>query len=280
MTTDHPRIPLAGVIGSPVAHSRSPLLHGHWLKRYGIAGHYIPLDISREDLAEALRMLPKLGFVGCNVTIPHKEAVLKLADTVTDRAALIGAANTLIFRKDGKILADNTDGAGFIANLRQKAPRWNPAAGPAAVLGAGGAARAVVAALIEVGVPEIRIANRSRPRAEALRDDFGAKIHVCEWVLAGQMFDGAATVVNTTSLGMVGKPELTLDLSDLDPSALVTDLVYTPLQTPFLLQAAARGCVTVDGLGMLLHQAAPGFERWFGTRPEVDEAARAAALGQ
>mgnify|MGYP006172843633 CR=1 FL=1 len=153
--TDHPRIPLAGVIGSPIAHSRSPALHGFWLKRYGIKGHYVPLDIAQADLAEALRMLPKMGFVGANVTIPHKETVLRLADVVTDRAALIGAANTLIFRKDGKIHADNTDGAGFIANLRQHAPNWNPQAGPAAVFGAGGAARAVVAALIEVGVLEL-----------------------------------------------------------------------------------------------------------------------------
>ena len=174
--TDHPRIPLAGVIGHPVAHSKSPLMHGFWLRRLGIRGHYVPMDIAPADLAEALNMLPRLGFVGINVTIPHKEQVLKLADVVTDRAALIGAANTLIFRKDGKIHADNTDGAGFIANLRQHAPQWNPAAGPAAVLGAGGAARAVVAALIEVGVPEIRIANRTRPRADALRADFGAKI--------------------------------------------------------------------------------------------------------
>ena len=278
--TDHPRIPLAGVIGSPVAHSRSPLLHGFWLRRYGIAGHYIPMDIAQADLADALRMLPKLGFVGCNVTIPHKEAVLQLADVVSDRAALIGAANTLIFRKDGKIQADNTDGAGFMANLRQNAPRWNPAAGPAAVLGAGGAARAVVAALIEVGVPEIRIANRSRPRADALRQDFGAKLHVYEWTDAARMIDGAATVVNTTALGMVGKPELNIPLDTLSPSALVTDLVYTPLQTGFLRAAEARGCTVVDGLGMLLHQGAPGFERWFGVRPEVDEATRAAVLGE
>lgn len=277
--TDHPRIPLAGVIGSPVAHSRSPALHGYWLRRYGILGHYIPMDIAQSDLSEALRMLPKVGFVGCNVTIPHKEAALQLADVVTDRAALIGAANTLIFRKDGKIQADNTDGAGFIANLRQNAPHWNPAAGPAVVLGAGGAARAVVAALIEVGVPEIRIANRSRARADALRQDFGAKLDISEWVQLAEMIDGAATVVNTTALGMTGKPDLTVPLDTLSPHAVVTDIVYTPLRTGFLEAAAAKGCTTVDGLGMLLHQAAPGFERWFGVRPEVDDATRAAVLG-
>ncbi len=277
--TDHPRLPLAGVIGSPVAHSRSPTLHGYWLRRYGIRGHYIPMDVGHADLAEALRMLPKLGFVGLNVTIPHKETILGLADVVTDRAALIGAANTLVFRKDGKVYADNTDGTGFIANLRQHAPHWQPASGPAAVLGAGGAARAVVAALIEAGVPEIRLANRTKQRGEALRADLGAKVVVHDWVKAGNMLEGAATVVNTTSLGMVGKPDLRVPLDALDRHAVVTDLVYTPLRTQFLIEAEDIGCTVVDGLGMLLHQAAPGFERWFGHRPEVDEATRRAVLG-
>ena len=276
--TDHPRIPLAAVIGSPIAHSRSPALHGYWLKRYGIKGFYIPMDVAQADLATVLRTLPKMGFVGANVTIPHKEAILQIADVISDRAALIGAANTLIFRKDGKIQADNTDGAGFIANLRQNAPHWVPSSGPAAVFGAGGAARAVIAALIEVGVPEIRLANRTRARADALRSDFGAKVHVQEWVQADAMIDGAATVVNTTSLGMTGKPDLVLPLGSLSPQALVTDLVYTPLKTQFLIEAEERGAAVVDGLGMLLHQAAPGFERWFGQRPEVDEATRAAVM--
>lgn len=278
MTSDLPRIPLAGVVGSPIAHSRSPALHGYWLRRYGIKGHYIPMDIAQSDLREALQFLPRLGFVGLNVTIPHKETVLGLADIVTDRAALIGAANTIIFRKDGKIFADNTDGSGFIANLRQEAPQWQPMAGPAALFGAGGAARAVIAALIEVGVPEIRVANRTRARAEALRSDFGAKVMVHEWVQAANMLEDAATVVNTTALGMTGKPEFHLPLDALNPQALVTDLVYTPLRTAFLEEAAAAGCTVVDGLGMLLHQAAPGFERWFGQRPEVDAATRAAVL--
>lgn len=276
--TEHPRIPLAAVIGSPIAHSRSPALHGYWLKRYGIKGFYIPMDVAQVDLQDVLRMMPKMGFVGANVTIPHKEAILNIADVITDRAALIGAANTLIFRKDGKIQADNTDGAGFIANLRQSAPHWVPSAGPAAVFGAGGAARAVIAALIEVGVPEIRLANRTRARADALRSDFGAKVHVHEWVQADTMIDGSATVVNTTSLGMTGKPDLVLPLGSLSPHALVTDLVYTPLKTQFLIEAEERGATVVDGLGMLLHQAAPGFERWFGQRPDVDDATRAAVL--
>lgn len=276
--TDLPRIPLAGVIGHPIAHSRSPTLHGFWLKRYGIKGHYIPMDVAPQDLRQVLEILPKLGFVGVNVTIPHKEAVLKIVDVVTDRAALIGAANTLIFRKDGRIHADNTDGAGFIANLRQHAPHWNPAAGPAAVFGAGGAARAIVAALIEVGVPEIRIANRTQPRAQALRADFGAKLQIYDWVQAPNMLEGAATVINTTSLGMAGKSDFRVPLDGLERDALVTDLVYNPLKTHFLLEAEARGCTVVDGLGMLLHQAAPGFERWFDQRPEVDEATRQAVL--
>lgn len=276
--TDHPRIPLAGVIGSPIAHSRSPALHGYWLKRYGLKGHYVPLDITQVDLREALRMMPKMGFVGCNVTIPHKEAILQIADVVTDRAALIGAANTLIFRKDGKIHADNTDGAGFVANLRQNAPQWKPASGPAVVFGAGGAARAVIAALIEVGVPEIRLTNRTRARAEAIKADFGAKITVQEWVQAPTMLEGAVTVVNTTALGMTGKSDFNVPLDNLPNTALVTDIVYTPLMTQFLIGAQNRGCTVVDGLGMLLHQAAPGFERWFGQRPEVDDATRAAVL--
>ncbi|MCO5127422.1 MAG: shikimate dehydrogenase, partial [Rhodobacteraceae bacterium] len=262
--TDHPRIPLAGVIGSPIAHSKSPLLHGHWLKTYGIAGYYIPMDVAQADLKEVLHALPRAGFVGLNVTIPHKETVLALADIVTDRAALIGAANTLIFRADGKIHADNTDGHGFIANLRQNAPKWRPAAGPAAVIGAGGAARAVVTALLDAGAPEVRITNRTRARADVLRSEFGARVVVYDWVQAGNMLEDAVTVVNTSSLGMVGKPDLRLPLDALSPDAVVNDLVYTPLRTAFLDAAADIGCVTVDGLGMLLHQAAPGFERWFG----------------
>lgn len=273
-----PPIPLAGVIGAPITHSKSPLLHGHWLKTYSLRGFYIPMEVSADNLAQVLHALPKAGFVGVNITIPHKLAVLEIADLVTDRATLIGAANTLIFRKDGKIHADNTDGYGFIENLRQNAPDWNPAAGPAAVLGAGGAARAVIASLLDVGVPQIMISNRTRITAEALQHDFGKRLRVVDWVQAGNMLEDAATVVNTTSLGMVGKPELRVPLDGLQKGALVTDLVYAPLQTRLLRVAQEMGCVTVDGLGMLLHQAVPGFERWFGQRPVVDAATRAAVL--
>ncbi|MBD3677406.1 MAG: shikimate dehydrogenase [Rhodobacteraceae bacterium] len=274
------KIPLAGVIGSPIAHSRSPRLHGYWLKKYGIAGHYIPMDIAPSDLAEAVQTLPRLGFVGINVTIPHKEAMLGLADIVTDRAALIGAANTIIFRKDGKVHADNTDGYGFIQNLVEGAPGWSASKGPAAVLGAGGAARAIVSSLLEAGAPEVRLSNRTRARADALRKDFGAKVNVFDWVKAGEMMEGCATVVNTTSLGMTGKPELKVSLDYVSSDAVVTDLVYTPLQTDFLSRAAEKGCTTVDGLGMLIHQATPGFERWFGQKPEIDDDLREILLAE
>lgn len=276
MTT---RIPIAGVIGDPIGHSRSPVLHTHWLRQNGLRGHYVPLEVSQNDLAMVLRTLPKMGFVGINVTIPHKEAVLALADVVTDRAALIGAANTISFR-DGKVFADNTDGYGFVANLKQGAPGWDPKSGPAAVLGAGGASRAVVYSLIELGVVDIRLSNRSAPRAKALRKEFGAKITVYDWVQAGNMFEGAATVVNTTSLGMTGKAEFRVPLDGLEPGAVVGDLVYTPLETQFLRQAREIGCQVVDGLGMLLHQGAPGFERWFGVAPVVDEKVRRVVLGK
>lgn len=272
------KIPLAAVIGSPVAHSKSPQLHNHWLKVNGLPGFYIPMEVKTEDLESVLRTLPKMGFVGVNITVPHKEKVLEIADLITDRATLIGAANTLIFRQDGKIHADNTDGHGFISNIRQNAPDWDPTAGPAAVLGAGGAARAVVTSLLEAGVPEILISNRTKVRAEALRADFGKRLQVIDWVQAGNMLEDAITVVNTTSLGMIGKPPLRVPLDGLQRGAVVNDLVYAPLKTRLLAEAEELGCHIVDGLGMLLHQAVPAFERWFGVRPEVDSATRAAAL--
>lgn len=272
------KIPLAGVIGSPIAHSRSPQIHGHWLKTYGLAGAYIPMDVSSADLREVLTVLPKAGFVGVNITIPHKEAVLELADVVTDRATLIGAVNTLIFRNDGTIHADNTDGYGFLENLKSGAPDWVPSAGPATVLGAGGAARAVVVSLLDAGVPEVLLTNRTRIRAEKLADDFGNRVTVVDWVHAANILEESALIVNTTSLGMIGKQEMRVPLDGLRSGTVVTDLVYTPLRTNLLAAAEQAGCVTIDGLGMLLHQAVPGFERWFGTRPTVDSATRAAAL--
>lgn len=274
------RIPLAGVIGSPVAHSRSPALHRYWLRRHAIRGYYIPMDIAQADLPDAIATLPKLGFVGVNVTIPHKVTVLSLADTVTDRASIIGAANTLIFQKDGKCIADNTDGYGFMQNLKTAVPDWDAEGGPACVIGAGGAARAVIGALLDAGATEIRLTNRTRARSDALRSEFGARISVYDWVQAGNAIEGAATVINSSSLGMVGKPEFRVPMDGLSPDAVVTDLVYTPLETAFLRQAREMGCRTVDGLGMLIHQAVPCFERWFGERPEVDDAVRKVILGE
>ncbi|NVO55918.1 shikimate dehydrogenase [Rhodobacteraceae bacterium B1Z28] len=275
--TDY-RVPLAGVIGHPIGHSRSPKLHGHWLKTYALPGHYIPMDVAPLDLETVLRALPKAGFVGANVTVPHKEAALRLADHVSDRATVIGAANTLVFREDGSIHADNTDGYGFMENLRSGAPDWNAKDGPAVVFGAGGAARAVLQALAEAGVPEILLTNRTRARADHLKEEFGQRITVVDWVQAGNVIESAELVVNTTSLGMQGQPELRVPLDGLQPGAVVTDLVYAPLKTHLLQTAENAGCTTVDGLGMLLHQAVPGFERWFGVRPEVDAETRAAAL--
>ncbi|WP_170411134.1 shikimate dehydrogenase [Ruegeria arenilitoris] len=275
----HNRIPLAGVIGHPIAHSKSPQLHGHWLKKYGLAGHYIPVDVAPEDLETVLCTLPKAGFVGANVTVPHKEAALRIADHVSERASVIGAANTLVFQDDGTIHADNTDGYGFMQNLRSGAPDWAPSDGPAVVFGAGGAARAVLQGLLDAGVPQIMLTNRTRARADQLKDEFGDRITVVDWLQAGNVIEEAELVVNTTSLGMQGQPELRVPLDGLQAGAVVTDLVYAPLQTHLLKSAEEAGCTTVDGLGMLLHQAVPGFERWFGTRPEVTDDLRAAVLG-
>jgi len=269
------KIPLAGVIGAPIAHTKSPMLHNHWLRQTGVPGHYIPLHIEPSDLKQTLKMLPKMGFIGLNVTVPHKETVMRLVDIVTDRATLIGAANTLIFKRDGKIQADNTDGYGFIENLTSGAPDWNASAGPALVLGAGGAARAVIAALLEYNIPEIFLTNRTRDRAENLKDIFGPKVKIIDWVDAANAIEDAALVVNATSLGMEGKPELRVPLDGLRLETVVTDLVYAPLKTTLLETAQDIGCRTVDGLGMLIHQAAPGFKHWFGVDPVIDEKTRA-----
>ncbi|MFT4793340.1 MAG: shikimate dehydrogenase [Paracoccaceae bacterium] len=274
------RNPLAGVIGWPISHSKSPRLHGHWLQRYGITGDYVAMGVEPRDLEAAFRALPLLGFNGVNVTIPHKENVLKMATKVSDRASLIGAANTITFREDGTIYADNTDGYGFIENLRAGAPGWKASEGPAMVLGSGGAARSIISALLSDGAPEIRLANRTRARADFVADQFGAKVKVIDWLHVEDALDGVATIVNTTSLGMVGMPALQFSLKRAPKTALVTDIVYTPLQTPLLEEAEARRMRWVDGLGMLLHQGRPGFEAWFGVAPTVDDDLRALMLAQ
>ena len=271
-------IPLAGVVGAPVAYSKSPVLHGHWLKRYQINGHYIPMELTQATFEDGVRSLSRLGFRGVNITMPFKKAALVIANSVTDRAALIGAANTLTFRKDGRIHADNTDGFGFIANLLQNVPSWDAKAGPALVMGAGGAASAVICALLGEGVPEIILANRTRNSADMLREQYGARVKVVDLTVVAASVKSAALMVNTTSLGMAGKADLQIDLGGLRTDTLVTDLVYNPLRTAFLDNAAKIGCQTVDGLGMLLHQAVPGFETWFRKKPTVDEELRQAIL--
>lgn len=275
--TNH-AIPLAGVVGWPIAHSRSPALHGHWLQRYGIEGQYVAMGVKAQNFESAIRALPMLGFKGVNVTIPYKETVLSIATSITDRASLIGAANTLVFRENGGIHADNTDGYGFIQNLRQNVSDWQPNAGPSLVLGAGGAARAVVSALLSEGATEVRITNRTRHRADMLKDQFGAKVTVFDWVHRAKAAEDVTTLVNTTSLGMEGQPELSMRLEGCHPDGVVTDIVYNPLKTPLLIDAEARGLRIVDGLGMLLHQGVPGFEMWFDKRPMVDDALRQAVL--
>ncbi|MDJ0684166.1 MAG: shikimate dehydrogenase [Alphaproteobacteria bacterium] len=269
---------VAGVIGWPVSHSKSPALHTYWLRHYGLDGAYVPLPVAPGDLDAALLGLKAAGFRGVNVTIPHKEEALRLADTVSDAARRIGAANTLTFQPDGCIQADNTDSYGFIANLQQSAPTWSAASGPAVVLGAGGAARAVLDGLLRAGAPKIYLANRTRDRAEAVQSAFGDRVSVVPFKGVSALLADVALLVNTTSLGMTGKPHLDLSLDGLTHHALVTDIVYTPLKTPLLEDAAATGVQTVDGLGMLLHQAAPGFERWFGVKPTVTDALRNAVL--
>ena len=271
--TDSLRI--AAVIGDPIAHSRSPRLHGHWLQRYGIQGHYVPLHVRSADLAQVLDTLPRMGFVGANVTIPHKRDALTLADAVTPLARRIGAANTLSFTDKG-IEADNTDAYGFSQNIAAAVPGWAPRR--VAVIGAGGAIRAVLVALLDLGVQEIRLTNRTSERAQDLALEFGARVVALPWSDRAAMLDNCDTLVNGTALGMVGNPPLELDLRALPVDAVVNDLVYAPRERPLLAQARARGNLCVDGLGMLLHQAAPGFQRWFGREPEVDESLRRAVM--
>jgi shikimate dehydrogenase len=267
---------IAGVLGWPVGHSRSPRLHGFWLAQHKIDGAYIPLPVAPEHFERAVRALPLLGFAGANVTVPHKEAALRLADSVDDVARRIGAANTLVIGGDGKFSATNTDAFGFIENLRQGAPGFIAKRGPAVVLGAGGSARAVVAALVDDGVPEIRLVNRTLERAQHLAMALGGPIKPVAWTERAEALRGAALLVNTTTQGMTGQPPLDLNLDPLPKSALVNDIVYVPMVTDLLARAAARGNPTVDGFGMLLHQARPGFAAWFGVMPKVTPELRAA----
>jgi len=262
---------VAGVMGWPVSHSKSPRLHGFWLDHYGIDGTYIPMAVTPDEFETAVRGMKALGMKGCNVTVPHKENALRLADVATERAKKIGAANTLIVQDDGSILADNTDGYGFYENLIQGAPGWDATKGAAVVLGAGGAARAVIVALIEAGVPEIRLINRTSARADNLASELDGNITVVDWASRELALAECNLLCNTTTLGMTGQALLEIDIFDLPKTALVNDIVYAPLVTNLLDKAMAHGCETVDGIGMLLHQARPGFKAWFGKDPEVSD---------
>jgi shikimate dehydrogenase len=266
---------VAGVMGWPVKHSRSPRLHGFWLDKYGIDGAYVPLSVAPDDLAAALKALRPLGFAGVNLTLPHKEAAFAAVDRLDPAARRIGAVNTIVVRGDGTLEGSNTDAFGFIEHLRATVPAWRADAAPAVVLGAGGAARAVVAALVDAGVPELRILNRTNERAERLAKALGGNTTVCTWGNWDSALAGAGLLVNTTTLGMAGQPPLEIDLAALPAQAVVDDIVYVPLDTPLLSAAKRRGNRVVDGLGMLLHQGRPGFQAWFGVDPEVTPELRA-----
>ena len=275
------RTRLAGIMGWPIAHSRSPALHNFWLDEHGIDGVYVPMPVRPEHLAQALRALPALGYRGCNLTLPHKQTALSIVDRVGPLARRIGAINTVVVAADGGLEGSNTDVYGFRESLHDAAPDWDPAAGDAVVLGAGGAARAVVASLIEAGVGEIRLVNRTVAHAQRIAEDLAtgrSRVSVHPWESRDAALDGAGLLVNTTSLGMAGAPDLEIDLVALPESAIVIDVVYVPLETSLLAVARRRGNRAIDGLGMLLHQGRPGFEAWFGTPVRVTRELRAGVL--
>lgn len=267
---------IAGVMGFPVAHSRSPLLHNYWLRRYQIDGAYVPMAVDPLSLPSALRSLAPLGFAGCNITVPHKENAIQLVDVVDELAKKVGAINTVVVGEKGSLAGSNTDVYGFTTNLEGAGKAWQKKK-PALVVGAGGASRAVIIALSESGCSEIRLTNRTNDRAITLAKEmqpFVKKITPVAWQDRDDAMKNCALLVNTTTQGMQGQPALDVDLRALDDTALVTDLVYTPLHTPLLLEAKRRGHAIMDGLGMLLHQAVPGFHAWYGVKPVVDDTAR------
>jgi shikimate dehydrogenase len=271
----------ACVIGWPIEHSRSPLIHGYWLRRYGIHGNYTKIAVAPGDVETFLRSLDRNGFAGCNVTVPHKEVAFRLADVKEPSAIAAGAANTL-WLEAGQLHAANTDTYGFMANLAHRVPDWNKSGRAVSILGSGGAARAIVHGFLEAGITDVRVFNRTQARAEALSDFFGARVRAYAWDERNRRSRDVAVLVNTTTIGMKGAGTLDIDFAALDRDCVVSDIVYVPLETAFLKDARRSGLRTADGLGMLLHQAVPGFEKWFGTRPEVTEdlyAAIAADIG-
>lgn len=261
-------------MGWPVMHSRSPLMHNYWLDQQGMAGRYVPLAIKPGMVGAALRALHPLGFSGCNVTIPHKQEALQIVDEVAEVAAKIGAISCVVVREDGTLFGTNNDWLGFLGNMKACVPGWRADGGPAVVLGGGGGARAICHALVEDGAPEVRLVNRNRDRAEAVAADIGGPITVVDWDDRVDALVGAALLVNTTSAGMVGQPGLEMPLAKLCANAVVSDIVYTPLETPLLATARARGNSTVNGLGMLLYQGPPAWKMWFGVEPVVTDELR------
>jgi shikimate dehydrogenase len=266
---------LAGVMGHPVLHSRSPAIHRHWMARHGIRGDYVLLDVRPENLARALRALPALGFAGCNLTIPHKEAAVAAMDGVDPLVTRMGAMNCVAVGPDGRLHGMNNDAFGYLESIREAVPGWRADAGPVAVLGAGGGARAIVHALADAGARDIRIANRDRARADRLAAEVGMAATALDWGDRAEALPGAAMLVNCTSMGMHGQPALDIALDRLPRDAIVSDIVYVPLETPLLAAARLRGNLCVDGLGMLLHQARPAFHAWTGVMPEVTPELRA-----
>ncbi len=271
---DESRPRLAAVLGNPISHSKSPRMHNYWLKQNKLNGYYIPIKVELENFEETIRVLVSMGFSGVNVTIPHKLSALKIADESSSTAQYIGAANTLTFTQENKIYADNTDAYGFINNIKCKYPDWNPKKGTSVVLGAGGASRAVIAALLSEGSKKIIVLNRTIEKAEALKKDYDNKITVESWKNINEVAASSSNIINTTSLGMNNESLISINPNAIPETALVSDLVYTPLETNLLKMAKNRGSRTVDGLGMLIHQGVPGFEAWFGQKPLVTEELR------
>ena len=260
---------LAGVMGNPVAHSRSPVIHNHWIAQYHLKGSYVLLPVETANLHDALKGLKALGFAGCNVTIPHKVEAMKAMDWLHPVAKQMGAINTIVVQPDGALHGFNNDGYGYIQCIKDSKPDWRAGTGPITVLGAGGAARAIVLSLINEGAKEIRLLNRTKEKAQALADEFGSSVKVLNWSERNNALSNIAMLVNTTNQGMHGQPDLDIKLDDLPASALVSDAIYIPLETPLLVAAKARGNKTVNGLGMLLNQARPAFEAWYGVLPEI-----------
>ena len=272
----HPdRYLLAGVMGWPVMHSRSPMMHNYWFKTHNLAGTYLPLAVEPDDIGPALKALHALGFAGCNLTIPHKETAMAFMDEIDETAKRIGAISCVVVRKDGSLKGSNNDGYGYINSILEDVPEWKADAGPVVIMGAGGGARAVSLSLADRGAKDIRIINRSPERAQGLAREFGAPMTAVAWDDRHAALEDAAMVVNTTSQGMVGQSALDLSLTKLPKHALVSDIVYIPKETPLLKEARERGNKTINGLGMLLHQGRPAFRDWFGIEPQVTPELRA-----